>query len=62
MIQKHECVHKEYDAKVMCYLDYTEKRLILTLYDPAYDPNQTNIENFVCHVKFCPFCGFRSDE
>ncbi len=58
MKEQHECIHKEYDVRVGCLSSSIDKRLILTLHYPYIDINKTDIDNFVCHVKFCPFCGY----
>ncbi len=58
MSKEHECVHVEYRSRISCIKSSLDERLILTLYDPKTDVNQTNIDNFVCHVKICPFCGY----
>ncbi len=52
----HECVFTQYGQRFKCF--NSDNVLLLTLHDKTTDLNKTDIDNFLCTVKFCPFCGF----
>jgi len=55
---RHECFKTEFGQRFGCMdsaLD--EEKLMFTVWDPKTDKNKAGIDNFVCTVDFCPFCG-----
>ena len=56
-IPEHECVYQEYGKTIKCFHSTLSGKFMLTLHDRETDVDKTNIDNFFCHVNFCPFCG-----
>lgn len=54
----HICVRVQYRKRFTCQ-EWIEKQvLIFAMHDEETDVNKTNIDNFMCLVDFCPFCGY----
>lgn len=55
----HECFKTEFGQRFGCVDSALDKnKMIFTLWDSKTDTKKTGIDNFVCSVDFCPFCGY----
>lgn len=58
----HQCIRTQYGQRFGCSETSLQiGKLLFTLHDPKTDINETDIDNFICVVDFCPFCGYRSN-